>query len=161
MCCQQGFLPLPLTDGSIHYQPFLIQPDATDTILSPAHVMWSSSKITSWEQSGSKDPNCPGTLQFHDSDGYALLTLPLTTVNGLLYCSTTMTSTSTVHTVSLAGSHHTMLHALARWVLPRHRPPSARPLYLGPPTSPYITPDSGLALPTNPLFHVWHRPPRL
>ncbi len=45
VCRQQGYLPIPLLDGTFHYQPFLINPNATDTILSPAHVMKSSAKF--------------------------------------------------------------------------------------------------------------------
>jgi|APFre7841882793_1041355.scaffolds.fasta_scaffold00591_4 hypothetical protein len=86
-CTKQGYLPIPLLDGSYHYQPFLYNPNATDTILSPAHVMWSSPSISSWRQSGSKDPSVTDTLSFLDSNGNDLLVLPLTTQNGLQYCS--------------------------------------------------------------------------
>ncbi len=87
MCTQQGFLPIPLTDGSFHYQPFLINPHATDTILSPAHVMRSCDKIFGWCQSGSKHQSTSDTLTFTDADDTPLLVLPLTTHNGLQYCS--------------------------------------------------------------------------
>ena len=86
-CTKQGYLPIPLSDGSYHYQPFLYNPNATDTILSPAHVMRSSPSISSWRQSGSKDPSVTDTLSFLDSNGNDLLVLPLTTQNGLQYCS--------------------------------------------------------------------------
>jgi hypothetical protein len=85
-CTKQGYLPIPLLDGSYHYQPFLFNPNATDTILSPAHVMWSSPSISSWQQSGSKDPSILDTLSFKDDNGNDLLVLPLTTHNGLQYC---------------------------------------------------------------------------
>ena len=48
LCSQQGFLPIQLLDGSCHMQPFLFSPHATDTILSPAHIMWSCDKIAMW-----------------------------------------------------------------------------------------------------------------
>jgi hypothetical protein len=86
-CTKQGYLPIPLLDGSYHYQPFLYNPNATETILSPAHVMWSSPSISTWRQSGSKDPTVIDTLSFLDSNGNDLLVLPLTTHNGLQYCS--------------------------------------------------------------------------
>ena len=85
-CTKQGYLPIPLLDGSYHYQPFLFNPNATDTILSPTHVMWSSPSISSWQQSGSKDPSIVDTLSFKDDNGNDLLVLPLTTHNGLQYC---------------------------------------------------------------------------
>ena len=86
LCTKRGFLPIPLLDGSYHYQPFLYNPHASDTILSPAHVMWSSTRIAKWQQSGSKDPSDLDTLSFTDRDGHDLLVLPLTTQNGLQYC---------------------------------------------------------------------------
>jgi hypothetical protein len=86
MCTRQGELPIPLLDGTFHYQPFLINPHATDTILSPAHVMKSSSRIYAWSQSGSK-LGSHDTLTFTDDAGTPLLILPLTTHNGLQYCS--------------------------------------------------------------------------
>ena len=101
-CTKQGYLPIPLLDGSYHYQPFLYNAHATETILSPAHVMWSSPSIASWCQSGSKDPSAVDTLTFMDSAGNNLLVLPLTSRNGLQYCTndstspTNMTSTLTI-----------------------------------------------------------------
>ena len=85
-CTKQG-LPIPLMDGSYHYQPFLYNPNASDTILSPAHVMWSSPSISSWHQSGSRDPSVTDTLTFLDANSNDLLVLPLTTHNSLQYCS--------------------------------------------------------------------------
>ena len=87
LCTRKGFLPIPLLDGSYHYQPFLVNPNASDTILSPAHVMWSSNRIKKWQQSGSKDTLVVDTLSFMDAAGNDLLVLPLTSHNGLQYCS--------------------------------------------------------------------------
>lgn len=89
LCSQQGYLPLPFLDGTFHYQPFLINPQATDTILSPTHVMKSSNKIFGWSQSGSKHSSSNDSLTFTDESGSALLILPLTSYNGLQYCSHT------------------------------------------------------------------------
>jgi len=89
ICTKKGFLPIPLMNGTYHYQPFLYNPHATDTILSPSHVMSSSTHITAWQQTGSKDPTLPNTLSFSDNDGKPLLVLPLTTLNGLQYCTHT------------------------------------------------------------------------
>jgi hypothetical protein len=70
MCTQQGFLPIPLLNGTCHYQPFLINPNATDTILSPNHVMRSSPCITAWKQSGSKDHMAPDSLPHKTQNMY-------------------------------------------------------------------------------------------
>ena len=86
MCTQQGFLHIPLLDGTIHRQPFLVNPNATETILSPAHVMWSSDKISAWSQAGSKSPTALDTLTFTDASNTPLLVLPLSSHNGLQYC---------------------------------------------------------------------------
>ena len=86
-CTKEQGLPIPLMDGSYHYQPFLYNPNASDTILSPAHVMWSSPSISSWHQSGSRDPSVTDTLTFLDANSNDLLVLPLTTHNSLQYCS--------------------------------------------------------------------------
>ena len=118
-CTKQGYLPIPLLDGTYHYQTFLFNPNATDTILSPAHVMWSSPSISSWRQSGSKDPSTVDTLSFLDSDGTDLLVLPLTTHNGLQYCSNTPTQptimrstlTYSAATVGAASSARRILEA--------------------------------------------------
>ena len=87
LCTQQGFLPIPLCDGSYHYQPFLVNPHTTDTILSPAHVMGTCDKISGWHQTGSKSQDSGNTLTFVDCNGQVLLMLPLSTHNGLQYCS--------------------------------------------------------------------------
>ena len=87
LCTRRGLLPIPLLDGTYHYQPFLVNANASDTILSPAHVMWSSKRIAKWQQSGSKDPLVVDTLSFMDADDNNLLVLPLTSHNGLQYCS--------------------------------------------------------------------------
>ena len=99
LCTKQGFLPIPLLNGTYHYQPFLFNPHASETILSPAHVMWSSSCIAKWNQSGSKDPECMDTLTFMDAANNPLLVLPLTTHNGLQYCTHDKPTTPTIHSV--------------------------------------------------------------
>ena len=99
LCTKQGFLPIPLLNGTYHYQPFLFNPHASERILSPAHVMWSSTCIAKWTQSGSKSPQCTDTLTFTDDANNPLLVLPLTTHNGLQYCTHDTTTTPTVHSV--------------------------------------------------------------
>lgn len=96
---QARLSPYPLLNGSYHYQSFLYNPNATDTILSLVHIMWSSPSITTWQQSGSKDPSMTDTLTFSDGDGNKLLVLPLTSHNGLQYCTNDSSHTPTVHSV--------------------------------------------------------------
>jgi hypothetical protein len=35
LCTHKGFIPMALLDGSIHYQPFLVNRNTTDMIISP------------------------------------------------------------------------------------------------------------------------------
>ena len=75
LCTKQGFLPIPLLNGTYHYQPFLFNPHASETILSPAHVMWSSTSIAKWTQSGSKRPQFTDTLTFKNPFDVQICTL--------------------------------------------------------------------------------------
>ncbi len=87
LCSKQGYLPITFDDGSIHHQPFLINENAMDTILSPEHLLQSSSHIATWRQTRSKLSSSMNCLTFLDHDGNTVLTLPLYTTNGLRYCS--------------------------------------------------------------------------
>ena len=84
---QTGIPTNPIVGRILPLPAISLQPQRNDTILSPAHVMWSSPAISSWRQSGSKNPSVTDTLSFLDSNGNDLLVLPLTTQNGLQYCS--------------------------------------------------------------------------
>jgi hypothetical protein len=86
-CHRKGDLPIPLLNGTFHYQPFLLNEHATDTILSPIHIMKSSDKFRARSQSGDKDDPTKNRLIFRGVDGQPLLDLPLTARNGLQYCS--------------------------------------------------------------------------
>lgn len=117
LCTKQGFLPIPLLNGTFHYQPFLFNPHATETILSPAHVMWSSSCIAKWNQSGSKDPQCVDSLTFTDDADNSLLVLPLTTRNGLQYCTHDKPPTNAVHSIITYSASVPSPHTGQRWIL--------------------------------------------
>jgi hypothetical protein len=39
MCTQKGYMPIPLLNRTLHYQPFLINQHAADTIMSPEHIL--------------------------------------------------------------------------------------------------------------------------
>jgi hypothetical protein len=94
-CKHKGFLPMPLMDSSIHYHPFLVCLDATDTILSPEHIINNNHMFAHWHQEGSKAgirnsrPH-PGCLSFYGQDSNLLFLLPLTKNQGLYYCSNTI-----------------------------------------------------------------------
>jgi hypothetical protein len=94
-CTHKGFLPMPLLDSSIHYQPFLFCLDATDTILSPEHIINNNHKFVHWCQESSKaglGNSCPhtGCFSFYGHNSNLLLLLPLTKNQGFYYCSNTI-----------------------------------------------------------------------
>jgi len=51
-CVKKGYLLMPLADGSIHMQMFLIHTDASDTIILPECIMRSDAKFRKWAQIG-------------------------------------------------------------------------------------------------------------
>jgi hypothetical protein len=56
LCTHKGFLPMALLDGSIHYQPFLVNRNATDTIISPENVLNNNHRFHWWTQARRKLP---------------------------------------------------------------------------------------------------------
>ncbi len=91
MCTQMGYMPLPLL---VHYQPFLINKHAADTIISPEHILNNNHWFASWQQEGHKVTSSStaghlGSLSFFDSAGSLLLSLQLHQQDGLYCCSHT------------------------------------------------------------------------
>ena len=83
-CNQMGYLPMLREDGHYHYQPFLINPDASDMIMSLASIIESSDDFFSWEQVGFKDGR-PGYARIFDKEGKLLLMLKCEKRQGLYY----------------------------------------------------------------------------
>ncbi len=92
MCTQKGYMPIPLRDGTLHYQLCLINQHVADTIMSPEHILNKNHQFAFLQQEGQKvqtrstTPN-PGSLSFFDSASALLLPLPLQRQEGLYYCS--------------------------------------------------------------------------
>ena len=93
-CTHRGFLPMSCTDGTIHYQKFLVNSASSDTIIAPECVMSSHPKLVRWVQTGYQGTDSPGSLQFFDSDDNVLLDLKLCKRNGLYYCSNEVLTTT-------------------------------------------------------------------
>jgi hypothetical protein len=94
MCTQMGYMPLSLFDGTMHYQPFLINKHAADTIISLEHILNNNHWFASWQQEAHKvmsglTARHPGSLSFFDSAGILLLSLYLHQQDGVYYCSHT------------------------------------------------------------------------
>ena len=77
-----GYLPMTREDGMMHYQPFLVNKQALDTIMSPEAIMQSCPDLYLYRQEGFKDTS-PGLLAFYDSSQTLLLWLTLHKKNGL------------------------------------------------------------------------------
>jgi hypothetical protein len=86
-CTQMGYLPLTLTDGSIHWQKCFYSANAVKTIISPQAILTTSDLFASWTMTGYKD-SCPGAIRFDSHDGLMHMVFELECSNGLYYCPT-------------------------------------------------------------------------
>ena len=88
-CTSMGYRSFTRTDGSLHMQPFLIHPSASDIIMSPSSVLSASPDMVTWVQTGHWD-NQPGSIVFKNAEGTIILSLDLEKQNGLYYSSSDM-----------------------------------------------------------------------
>jgi hypothetical protein len=58
-CTKMGYIPLPLMDGSIHWQQCFYSANMVETIISPQAILATSKVIASWTMTGYKT-NFPG-----------------------------------------------------------------------------------------------------
>jgi hypothetical protein len=86
-CTQMGYLPLPMTDGSIHWQQCFYSANAVKTIISPQAILATSNVFASWTMTGYKD-YCPGAIRFDGHDGSLCMAIELECRDGLYYCPT-------------------------------------------------------------------------
>ena len=54
-CTKRGFIPLALSDGTIHWQLCYYSANAIETIISPQAILHSSDLFASWTMTGYKD----------------------------------------------------------------------------------------------------------
>jgi hypothetical protein len=88
MCTKFGFVSIRLLNGTSHWQKFLFNVAASETILSPEDIVRNSTTLRHWVQSGRGGASGDGCLLFSGSDETTvLLSLPLIKQNGLYYCS--------------------------------------------------------------------------
>jgi hypothetical protein len=93
-CTKQGFIPLTLTDGSIHWQICYYCANAAETIISPQAILASSNVFSLWTMTSFKDGS-PGFICFDRHDGLLKMSLSLDCNNGLYYCPTNVFTTNT------------------------------------------------------------------
>ena len=85
-CRQMGYLPMSKEDGSIHLQPCLIHPSASDNIISPQSIAENCPDVYRWEQHGYTG-NHPGFIKFFDKHNDLIMMLNLHKHNKLYYSS--------------------------------------------------------------------------
>ncbi|KAL9185818.1 hypothetical protein ACHAXT_003595 [Thalassiosira profunda] len=83
-CTRMGYLPMARVDGTTHFQPFLVHPNASDHIMSPDSVM-RTGRFARFTIEGFSDDSKPGEICFFDDEDQPALRLPLQKSNGLYY----------------------------------------------------------------------------
>jgi hypothetical protein len=86
-CTKRGYIPLALSDGTIHWQLCYYSANAVKTIISPQAILGSSNLVASWTMTGYKD-NRPGAIRFDSHDGFITMVINLICRDGLYYCPT-------------------------------------------------------------------------
>ena len=71
-------------DGTTHLQPFLVNTNVTDYIVSLDAVLHQSKDCVTWRQVGHVR-EAPGTLEFFNTKGTRVMRLQLAKKNGLYY----------------------------------------------------------------------------
>jgi len=98
-CTKRGFIPLALSDGTIHWQLCYYSANAVETIISPQAILGSSDLLTSWTMTGYKDHR-PGAIRFDSQDGHINMVIDLICRDGLYYCPTNIFTLGTCPTIS-------------------------------------------------------------
>jgi hypothetical protein len=86
-CTKRGFIPLALSDGTIHWQLCYYSANAVETIISPQAILNSSNLFALWTMMGYKDTR-PGAIRFDSHDGFLNMIINLVYRDGLYYCPT-------------------------------------------------------------------------
>jgi hypothetical protein len=86
-CTKRGYIPLALSDGTIHWQLCYYSANAIETIISPQAILGSSDLFSSWTMTGYKDTR-PGAIRFDSHDGFISMVINLVCHDGLYYCPT-------------------------------------------------------------------------
>jgi hypothetical protein len=81
-CTKRGYIPLALSDGTIHWQLCYYSANAVESIISPQAILGSSDLFASWTMTGYKD-NRPGAIRFDSHDGFLTMVINLICRDGL------------------------------------------------------------------------------
>jgi hypothetical protein len=107
-CTQMGYLPLTLTDGSIHWQQCFYSANAVKTIISPQAILATTNVFASWTMTGYRGSR-PGAICFDSRDGFLSMVFELECRNGLYYCPTdvfTLGKCPSTSCLAAADLHH-------------------------------------------------------
>jgi hypothetical protein len=121
VCHRRGLLPLPLLDGSFHYQTCYINLHASDTFIPPQAIIGSSNdSFDKWQMEGYTNGQ-PGLLTFYSPSSLLKISIHLEQQNSLYYCTTnTFTvDTNPWSTTSPFVGHHSHVpdHSLCTYGL--------------------------------------------
>ena len=86
-CTKRGYIPLALSNGTIHWQLCYYSANAFETIISLQAILSSSDLFASWTMTRYKD-NRPGGIRFDSHDGFISMVINLVCHDGLYYCPT-------------------------------------------------------------------------
>jgi hypothetical protein len=86
-CTKKGYIPLTLSNCTIHWQLCYYFANAVKTIISPQAILGSSNLFASWTMTWYKD-NRPGAIRFDSHDGFISMIIHLVCHDGLYYCPT-------------------------------------------------------------------------
>ncbi len=113
-CTMKGYIPLTLSDGTIHWQLCYYSANAVETIISPQAILGSSDLFASWTMAGYKDGR-PGAIRFDSHDGFVTMSIQLVCRNGLYYC---LTNIFTLGPCPLMSPHDNCTHTQPPFPIP-------------------------------------------
>jgi hypothetical protein len=113
-CTMKGYIPLTLSDSTIHWQLCYYSANAIETIISPQAILGSSNLFASWTMTGYKDDR-PGAIHFDSHDGFVTMSIQLVCRDGLYYCPTNI---FTLGSCPLMSPHNNCTHAQPPFPIP-------------------------------------------
>jgi hypothetical protein len=110
VCRQRGLLPIPLINGSFHYQMCFMNAHASDTFTSTQAIIDSSAgSFDRWPLDGYTNGR-PGLLSIYSPLGLLKISIPLIQHDGLYFCNTDNLPLTPIlvqrHPTKLAASPH-------------------------------------------------------
>jgi hypothetical protein len=86
-CTKKSYIPLTLSDATIHWKLCYYSANAVETIISLQEILGLSNQFASWTMTGYKD-NRLGAICFNSHNGFISMIIHLVCHDGLYYCPT-------------------------------------------------------------------------